>query len=69
MGPTGLIELVNPAVTSILGSHPEQLLGQPLSSLLTANQFEKTNQQIKSMADRQSASLFEGHVTCLIDDE
>jgi PAS domain S-box-containing protein len=69
MGPTGLIDLINPAVTSVLGFQPEQLLGQPLNSLLVPAQMDKISQQIKLMADHQSAPLFEGHVTCLTDDE
>jgi PAS domain S-box-containing protein len=69
MGPTGLIDLINPAVTSILGYQPEQLLGQPLASLLVPAQAEKLSQQIGLMAEHQSAHLFEGHVTCCADDE
>jgi PAS domain S-box-containing protein len=69
MGPTGLIDLINPAVTSILGYQPEQLLGQPLASLLVPAQADKLSQQISLMAEHQSAPLFEGHVTCCTDDE
>jgi PAS domain S-box-containing protein len=61
--------MINPAVTKRFGYTPEQLLGQPLVSLLTTEQSEKIGQQLKLMAERQSAPLFEGHTTCLTDDD
>jgi PAS domain S-box-containing protein len=64
--------MINPAVTELLGYSPEQLLGQPLASLVAADDDDgaaKLEQQMKLMADRQSAATYEGHVTCLTDDD
>jgi PAS domain S-box-containing protein len=69
LGPTGVIDMINPAVTRAFGYTPEQLLGQLLVSLLTADQTEKIGGQMKLMAEKQSAPLFEGHTICVTDDE
>jgi PAS domain S-box-containing protein len=69
MGPTGVIDMINPAVTKVFGYTPEQLLGQLLLSLLTQDQTEKVGAQLKLMADRHSGPFYEGHTTCLTDDE
>jgi PAS domain S-box-containing protein len=69
MGPTGVIDLINPAVIGALGYTPEHLLGQLLLQLLAPDQAERINAQIKLMGDKQSALLFEGHTTCITDDE
>jgi PAS domain S-box-containing protein len=69
MSSTGVIDQINPAVTKTFGYTPEQLLGQLLFSLLTPDQAEPIGGQLKLMGDRQSAPLYEGHTTCVTDDE
>jgi PAS domain S-box-containing protein len=56
-------------VSKVFGYSPEQLLGQSLQSLMSPSQTENIDQQIRLMADHQSAALYEGHVTCLADDD
>jgi guanylate cyclase len=67
--PSGLVDLINPTVTKTFGFNPEQLLGQSLASLMPGEHGEKIDQQLRLMADHQSASVFEGHTVCTADDD
>jgi PAS domain S-box-containing protein len=69
MSPSGVIDMINPAVTHAFGYTPEQLLGQCLVSLLAADQADRVAAQMKLMADRQAAATFEGHSACVTDDD
>ena len=63
----GVIEMVNPAVTSILGYTPDQLLGQPISNFLTESDGEKITGQIELMKNGQAGLLYEDHMVCITD--
>jgi PAS domain S-box-containing protein len=65
----GLVDMINPSVTKTFGFSPEQLLGQSIASLMTGDNAEKIDQQLKLMAEKQSGSVFEGHTVCVADDE
>ncbi|OHS95954.1 Adenylate and Guanylate cyclase catalytic domain containing protein [Tritrichomonas foetus] len=64
---TGVIEIVNPSVTTILGFTPEQLLGQSVSILFEETQAEKVNNEMIMMKDGQSSSQYEEHLKCISD--
>jgi len=66
-GLNGVVEMVNPAVSSLLGYTPEQLLGQPISAFFSENYITKINSQIGLMKDSQCSHVFEDHVCCLSD--
>jgi PAS domain S-box-containing protein len=63
----GGVELTNPSVAKVFGYTPEQVLGLPLTTLMTSDAGEKIEAQIRLMADRQAAPLFEDHTVCLSD--
>jgi PAS domain S-box-containing protein len=65
----GVVDLMNPSVTKAFGFSPEQLLGQSIASLMPGEHGEKIEQQLKLMAERQCAPVFEGHTVCVADDE
>jgi PAS domain S-box-containing protein len=67
MGANGGIELINPSVTKILGYTPEQVLGQPLSTLLELEQGTIIDQRMRLMAARQAGPLYEDHTICVSD--
>lgn len=64
-----IIEIVNGSVANLLGYTPEQLLGQPLSILLTEESETEINQQISMMRLGQCALQYECHSICLSDDD
>jgi guanylate cyclase len=66
---SGLVDMINPAVTKTFGFSPEQLLGQSIVSLMPGEHGEKIDQQRKLMAEHQSGAVFEGHTVCVADDE
>ena len=66
-GITGVVEIVNPAVTTILGYTPEQLLGQPMKVFFTEKEAEKIDKQLTLMKNGQSASTYEDHTICITD--
>jgi len=68
MNKAGIIEIVNPSVTSILGFTPEQLLGQGIRTILSPDDYVLINNQIGLISNNQSSS-YEGNVTCFDDSE
>ncbi|KAK8837861.1 hypothetical protein M9Y10_035800 [Tritrichomonas musculus] len=67
---TGMIEIVNPSVNHLFGFTPDQLLGQPIStSLFDEKNGSLVNNQIFLMINKQAALSYEGHVTCLTDND
>ena len=66
-GLNGVIEIVNPAVSYILGYTPDQLLGQQISSFFHPEAAPKVQKQLELMANGQSAPVHEDHMTCLSD--
>jgi len=66
-GLSGIIEIVNPAVSSTFGFTPEQLLGQPISTVFQQVSESSISKQLTLMRNGQSASVFEDHVTCITD--
>jgi PAS domain S-box-containing protein len=65
----GLVDLLNPSVTKLLGYSPEQLLGQSITSLMSSEDADQIDQQLRLMVARQSGSVFEGHTVCVADDD
>ena len=66
-GLTGVVEIVNPSVSTILGYTPEQLLGQPLTVFFTEKEGEKIEKQLTLMRNGQSANTYEDHTICVTD--
>lgn len=66
-GLNGVIEIVNPAVTSILGYKPEQLLGQQPVAIFTQEHADKLAKQMTLMKNKQSSPVYEDHFTCISD--
>lgn len=69
LGPTGMVDILNPSVSRELGFTPEQLLGQPVEMIFDEESKSKTNGQLELMRNRQSAPTFEDHVICVSDDD
>ena len=66
-GLNGVIEIVNPSVSAILGYTPDQLLGQPITSFFKNEDAETVQKQIELMLNGQSAAVYEDHLKCLSD--
>ena len=65
----GIIEMVNPAVTKLLGFTPEQLLGQSGQSIFAPDSVEAVMNQINLIKNGQSASTFDDHTICITDSD
>ena len=66
-GLNGVIEIVNPSVSAILGYTPDQLLGQPITSFFKAEDADTVQKQVELMLNGQSAAVYEDHLKCLSD--
>lgn len=66
-GVGGMIEMANPAVSTILGYTPDQLLGQPISRFFRSDDAERLEKQIELMKNKQSGSTYEDKFTCISD--
>jgi len=69
LGLSGIIESVNPSISHILGYTPEQLLGQPISTLFSTEDGEKLRNQLQLIEHKQSASTYEDHMKCVSDSD
>jgi len=67
-GLNGVVEMVNPSVSNLLGYTPEQLLGQPISLFFSEKDVQKLENQVVLMKEGQSSMIFEEHMTCISDD-
>ncbi|KAK8857945.1 hypothetical protein M9Y10_013044 [Tritrichomonas musculus] len=63
----GVIEIVNPSVTNLLGYTPEQLLGQQPKMLFNEEFAESVDKQMDLMREKQSGSVYEDLVTTISD--
>ena len=63
----GVVEIVNTAVTSLLGYTPEQLLGQPVPAFFVQSDEEKISAQLELMRNGQSSAFFEDKFTAMTD--
>lgn len=63
----GDVEMVNPAITSVLGFTPEQVLGQSILSLFTEEVAEQIENQMIVDLENQKRTVHEDHVTCVTD--
>jgi len=62
-----VIEMVNPATSTILGYSPEQFLGKPFTTFFTPDDCEKLEQQLNLIRSGQSAPVHEGRYKCVSD--
>jgi guanylate cyclase len=69
MGATGVIEMVNPAVSKTFGYTSEQALSLPFTTLMNGDSADKISQQMNLMANHQSSAVFEGHTVCTAEDQ
>jgi PAS domain S-box-containing protein len=69
MGATGVIEMVNLAVSKTFGYTSEQVLSLPFTTLMNGENAEKISQQMNLMANHQSSAVFEGHTVCTAEDQ
>ena len=67
-GISGIIEIVNAAVTNLFGFTPEQLLGQLPTVLIAPNECDKIMNQLDLMKNKQSGPVYEDKVNCVADD-
>ena len=65
----GIIEMVNPAVTKLLGFTPEQLLGQSGQSIFSPEVAEPVMNQINLIKNGQSAPTYDDHTICITDSD
>ena len=63
------IEFINESVTLLLGYPPDQLLGQPLTTILPEDQCSAIYQSLDMMKNQQCALTFEKSLVALSDDE
>jgi PAS domain S-box-containing protein len=66
-GQSGVVEIVNDAVTTVVGYSPDQLLGQNVKLLFIFPDAEKVETQMTLMQQGQSSRTFEMSVTCVTD--
>lgn len=64
---SGVVEMVNPAVSSTLGFTPEQVLGQPITSFFSETDSSKISMQMDALTDPQSNAVYEDHMHCVTD--
>ncbi|OHT04856.1 adenylate cyclase [Tritrichomonas foetus] len=69
LNPQGVIEMMNPSLSKTLGYSPEQLLGQSIENLFASEDKTTIMNQLNLMSHHQSSLTYEGHVTCLADDD
>ncbi|OHS99460.1 Adenylate and Guanylate cyclase catalytic domain containing protein [Tritrichomonas foetus] len=62
------IEVVNSSITSLFGYTPEQLLGQPIATLLPTEGAEEIFEQLNLMRSGQCSLVFETSTTGITDD-
>ena len=64
---TLIIEVVNPAITDILGFTPDQLLGQSISIVFREKDGESLIKEMESMKEGQNPTIYENHYHCISD--
>lgn len=62
-----IIEVVNPAITDILGFTPDQLLGQSISIVFREKDGESLIKEMESMKEGQNPTIYENHYNCVSD--
>ena len=63
------IEVVNSSLTNLLGYTPEQLLGQPVSTILPTNGTEEIFNRFNLMRQGQCSMSYEAHTFAIPDDD
>jgi PAS domain S-box-containing protein len=69
MRATGVIEMVNPAVSKTFGYTSQQVLSLPFTKLINGDNTDKILQQMNLMANHQNSVVFEGHTHCTAEDQ
>ncbi|KAK8850300.1 hypothetical protein M9Y10_018429 [Tritrichomonas musculus] len=64
---TGVVEMVNPAVTATLGFTPEQVLGQPIMSFFHPDDANKIIDEMQIIVEGQNGTVYEDHMQCITD--
>lgn len=69
LGTNGVVDILNPSVTTMFGYTPEQLLGQSVVTVFDEDSKSKSQieQQIELMKNHQSALTYEDHTVCISD--
>ncbi|OHS96879.1 Adenylate and Guanylate cyclase catalytic domain containing protein [Tritrichomonas foetus] len=65
----GIINIVNPSVSKLVGFTPEQLLGQPISIIFGPDDEKTIENQLAMMLNKQCSSIYEGNVNCITDED
>ncbi|OHT03084.1 hypothetical protein TRFO_29537 [Tritrichomonas foetus] len=65
----GTVDSINPAVTDVFGYKPEQLLGQPLLTVIKETEQNDLMNQMKLMKNKQSPSNYTSHCICISDSD
>jgi PAS domain S-box-containing protein len=68
-GATGVIEMVNPAVSETFGHTSKQVLSLPFTTLINEDNAEKISQQMSLIVNHQSSPVFESHTVCTAEDQ
>ncbi|EAY02213.1 Adenylate and Guanylate cyclase catalytic domain containing protein [Trichomonas vaginalis G3] len=63
----GIVEIVNPAATTLLGYTPEQTLGQSVSVFFVQDDENKVHTQMEMILKGQASPFFEDDVTAVTD--
>ena len=66
-GLNGIIEIVNPAISETLGYTPEQLLGQPISTIFSDADGPAVVKKMEMMKKGECSTVIEDRVTCISD--
>ena len=64
---SGVVEMVNPAVTTTLGFTPEQVLGQPIFTIFIESDAKKVINEMNIILERQGGTVYEDHLKCVTD--
>ena len=69
LGTNGIVDILNPSVTTMFGYTPEQLLGQTVLTIFDEESKSKSQieTQIELMRNHQSALTYEDHTVCISD--
>ena len=67
-GINGTIEIVNPAISEMLGYTPEQLLGQPVSTILSETDGPAVLKKMEMMKKGECSTIIEDRATFVSDD-
>lgn len=67
IGVTGLIEIINPAISTIFGYSADQIVGQQLSEIIDEEDQAMIKNRMEMIKNGQSSPVYEDHIKCNTD--